>query len=79
MVPPIDYPANAVKKAILDKFFPGQADSVTLEAISEGKIIHLKHENRTADGTRDDILAAVRAATSYTNLWEILFISAQTR
>lgn len=79
MGPPIDYAANAVKKAIVAKFFPGQDDVPELEAVSSGKIISLKHEKRTAQGTRDDILAAVRAATGYANLWEILFISAQNR
>jgi len=77
MSPPIDYQANAVKKAIVDKFFPGQGDSAELEAVSSGRIISLKDDKHSAQGTRDDILAAVRAATSYSNLWEILFISAQ--
>jgi hypothetical protein len=75
MGPEIDYAANAVKKAIVDKFFPRQTEPVDLEAISTGKIIALKHDGKSAQGTRDDILAAVRAATSYSNLWEILFIA----
>ena len=42
------------------------------------KLIGLAHEGRSAEGTRDDLLAAVRAADSYPNLWEVLHATGKT-
>ncbi|MCE9548571.1 MAG: hypothetical protein K8T25_24105 [Planctomycetia bacterium] len=66
----IDYAAIAVKKAIVEKFPGTPLDE--LEAVAGDKTMALLHAGRKAEGTRDDLLAAVRLATSYDNLWEVL-------
>jgi len=66
----IDYAAVAVKKAIVEKFW--KTDLQDLEAVAGDKTIALRHQGRVAEGTRDDLLAAVRKATSFDNLWEVL-------
>jgi hypothetical protein len=66
----IDYAATAVKKSIVEKFW--QTPLPDLTVIAGDKTISIQHEGRTAEGTRDDLLASVRKATSYANLWEVL-------
>jgi len=67
----IDYAANAVKAAIVEKF--GRASELQdLVVIANEKTISLQHGENAAEGTRDDLLAAVRAADSYPRLWEVL-------
>jgi hypothetical protein len=66
----IDYAATAVRTAIVEKFWRDQLQD--LETVAGDRTILIRHDGRTAEGTRDDLLAAVRKATSYLNLWEVL-------
>ena len=66
----IDYAAVAVKKAIVEKF--SRVELQELRVIAGERTISVEHEGRIAEGTRDDLLTAVRKATSYANLWEVL-------
>jgi len=66
----IDYAATAVRKAIVEKFRKDQLQD--LEAVAGERTISIRHEGRVAEGTRDDLLAAVRKSISYENLWEVL-------
>ena len=66
----IDYAAAAVKKAIVEKF--SDVDLKNLQVMAGERTIFVEHDGRNAEGTRDNLLAAVRKATSYTDLWEVL-------
>jgi hypothetical protein len=70
MIRDIDYAATAVKKAITEKFW--KADLAELEAVAGENTIAICHREHTAEGTRDNLLAAVRKATSIDDLWEVL-------
>jgi hypothetical protein len=65
----IDYGAIAVKTAIVEKY-GRQADLQTLDVTAKERSIELRDGGHAAEGTRDDLLAAVRAADSYDSLWE---------
>ena len=65
----IDYAAIAVKKAIVEKF-GRKAELQDLDVAANDKTITIRDGARTAEGTRDDLLAAIRAADSYDALWE---------
>ncbi len=67
----IDYAAIAVRTAIVEKF-GRKADLEQLELTANENTITVHDGQRAADGTRDNLLAAVRAADSYAMLWEIL-------
>ncbi|MCX7427498.1 MAG: hypothetical protein NTW96_17950 [Planctomycetia bacterium] len=66
----IDYAAAAVKKAIVEKF--RDVELRDLQVMAGDRTIFVEHDGRSAEGTRDDLLAAVRKATGYANLWEVL-------
>ncbi len=66
----IDYAAVAVKKAIVEKFQETALEDLRTDAGERTIFIH--YAGRKAEGTRDDLLAAVRKATSFSNLWEVL-------
>jgi hypothetical protein len=66
----IDYAALAVKKAIVEKF--PRENLEDLQVIAGDKTLSVEHGNRVSEGTRDSLLAAVRQAASYDNLWELL-------
>ena len=66
----IDYAAVAVKKAIAEKF--SDIDLETLQVTAGQRTIYVEHDGRNAEGTRDDLLADIRKATDYANLWEVL-------
>jgi hypothetical protein len=67
----IDYAATAVKKAVVEKY--GKAiDLNDLDVIANERTISVRHEGRAADGTRPDLLAAVRDADDYAGMWAIL-------
>jgi hypothetical protein len=67
----IDYAATAVKAAIVEKF--GRKSELQDLVVTAGeRTILVQHDGRTAEGTRDDLLAAIRAADSYESLWEWL-------
>lgn len=67
----IDYAATAVRSAIVDKFGRG-TELADLEVAAQDRTILLAHHERRAEGTRDDLLAAVRKAGSYPQLWDLL-------
>ena len=66
----IDYAAAAVKKAIVEKFH--NVELQDLQVVAGDRTIFVDHDGRNAEGTRDDLLAAVRRAKSYADLWEVL-------
>jgi len=66
----IDYAAAAVKKAIVEKFHDVELSS--LQVMAGERTIYVEHDGRNAEGTRDHLLAAVRRATSYADLWVVL-------
>jgi len=67
----IDYAAIAVNNAIADKF-GRKCDLQDLEVTANERTITLRHGKRSGEGTRDDLLAAIRAAETYDQLWELL-------
>ena len=66
----IDYAADAVKRAILEKFGDVELDS--LQVMAGEHTIYVEHDGRNAEGARGILLAAVRRATSYDDFWEVL-------
>ena len=64
----IDYAAIAVKKAIVEKFSDEALDN--LQVMAGQRTIYVEHDGRNAEGTRDDLLAAVRRSTDYDGLWK---------
>lgn len=67
----IDYAAIAVQTALVEKF--GRKNDLQSVTVTAGEnTISVRDGERTAQGTRDNLLAAVRAADSYDRLWEIL-------
>jgi hypothetical protein len=66
----IDYAAVAVKKAIVEKFKDTALED--LQTVAGERTISIHHAGRKAEGTRGDLLTAVRKATSYANFWEVL-------
>lgn len=67
----IDYAAIAVKKAIVEKF-GRKVELQDLDVAANDRTITIRDASRVAEGTRDDLLAAIRAADSYDVLWEVL-------
>ncbi len=66
----IDYAAVTVKKAIVEKFRDTALED--LQTVAGERTISIHHAGRKAEGVRGDLLAAVRKATSYADLWEVL-------
>jgi hypothetical protein len=66
----IDYAAVAVKKAIVEEFKDTALED--LQTVAGETTISIHHAGRKAEGTRGDLLTAVRKATSYDDLWEVL-------
>ena len=66
----IDYAATAVRKAIVEKF--SDVELQDLQVMAGERTICVAFEGRNVEGTRDDLLAAVRKATSYADLWEVM-------
>ena len=64
----IDYAADAVKKAIVEKFSDVKLES--LQVTAGERTIRVEHDGQGAEGTRDALLAAVRKARSYPGLWD---------
>jgi hypothetical protein len=67
----IDYAAIAVKNALVEKYARGN-DLQDLEVIALDRTIVIQHAGRKAEGTRHDLLSAIRNADSYERLWEEL-------
>ena len=69
----IEYAATAVKTAILEKF--GRTTELEdLNVTANERTITVQQGGRTAEGTRDDLLAAVRKADNYQTLWQHLLV-----
>src|SRR5262245_33415526 len=67
----IDYAAVAVKTAIQEKF--GRASELDdLNVTANETTISVTQAEHLAEGTRDQLLAAVRKADSLERLWEVL-------
>jgi hypothetical protein len=71
MLRDIDYAATAVQRAIVEKF-GSRHDVQDLRVTANEKTISLDHAGRSGEGTRDALLAAVRKADSYEQLWEVV-------
>jgi hypothetical protein len=70
----IDYAAVAVKTAIVEKF--GRAtDLEHLEVSANERTISVTDGDRSAHGTRDKLMAEVRKAQTYDELWQGLLNS----
>jgi hypothetical protein len=67
----IDYAARAVETAIQEKF--GRHNALDdLRVIAGERTIRIEHQGHAAAGTRDHLLAAVRASADYAALWQEL-------
>jgi hypothetical protein len=70
MLRDIDYAAKAVEKAILEKF--GRQNSLDdLRVTAHEKTISVQLAEHSAEGTRDNLLAALRKAESLDDLWQL--------
>ena len=67
----IEHAAIAVKTAIVEKF-GRKCELQDLVVTAKEKTILIQHGGLAAEGTRDNLLAALRAADTYSNLWERL-------
>jgi len=67
----IDYAATAVQRAIVDRF-ERTDDLQQLVVTANENTITVCDGERSAAGTRDNLLAALRKATSYDELWQLL-------
>lgn len=67
----IDYAAVTVKTAIVEKF--GRKNTLTdLTVTANERTLSVQDGPRSAEGTRDDLLAAVRKAETYDELWHFM-------
>ncbi|HEY2840906.1 MAG TPA: hypothetical protein VGJ26_17245 [Pirellulales bacterium] len=67
----IDYAAVAVKTAIVEKF-GRKSELQDLNVTAHDKTIEIRDGRKVAQGTRDDLLAALRKSDTYEALWEEL-------
>jgi hypothetical protein len=66
----IDYAAIAVKTAVVEKY--GRTDSLeNLHVVAKEATIALTDGEHMAEGTRDNLLIALRKSGSYRNFWEL--------
>jgi hypothetical protein len=73
----IDYAATAVNTAIVEKF-GRKSDLENLSVTAGERTISIRDAEHAAEGTRDALLAAIRAADSYASLWEVLSTRGQS-
>jgi len=65
----IDYAAIAVKNAIVEKF--GRHHDLTgFDSVAGEREILISDGDNSLEGTRDSLLAAIRAAETYPDLWQ---------
>lgn len=67
----IDYAAVAVKNSLVEKF-ARQNQLEDLEVIANERTISVRQAGRVVEGTRDDLLAAIRKANIYDDFWQVL-------
>ena len=66
----IDYGAVAVKNAIVERY--GRSDSLTnLHVEAKESTILVEDGELVTEGTRDNLLIALRKSGSYENFWEL--------
>jgi len=65
----IDYAAVAVKTAIMEKF-GRKNDLGGLDVAAGERTISVRDGEHAAEGTRDALLAGIRDADSYADLWQ---------
>ena len=66
----IDYAAIAVKTAVIEKY--GRTDTLeNLRVVAKEATIALNDGKHVAEGTRDNLLIALRKSGSYQNFWEL--------
>ena len=71
MLRDIDYAAAAVQRSIAEKF--GRTHNMDqLRVTANENTITVEDSGRSGEGTRDALLAAVRKAQTYENLWQVL-------
>lgn len=70
MLRDIDYAATAVRRAIEEKF-AGCDQLSQLKVEAQAATILVEEGERRLEGSRTDLLAAVRDATSYESLWSV--------
>ena len=64
----IDYAAIAVETAIREKF-SRQNGLEDLKVTAKEKTISVTDDHNSIEGTRDDLLAAIRRVSAYADLW----------
>ena len=64
----IDYAAVAVKTAIVEKF-GRKSELQDLNVTAHDKTIEIRDGAKVAQGSRDDLLAALRKSETYEELW----------
>jgi hypothetical protein len=65
----IDYAAKAVKTALMEKF-AAKDDLSGLYVLAGERTISVRDGQAAAEGSRDDLLAAIRDASSYAEFWQ---------
>jgi hypothetical protein len=74
MLRDIDYAASAVQRAIVEKF--GKSNDVReLRVTANEKTISIDHAGRSVEGTRHALLAAIRNAQDYDELWTVVQVN----
>jgi len=66
----IDHAAVAVRAALVEKF-SRQNDLEKLEVSAGDKMIVVRDADQVAEGSRDDLLAALRKAQTYAEFWQV--------
>ncbi len=64
-----DFAAVAIKTALLDKYSKSNAME-DLELTANERTISIRHGGRAVEGTRDDLLAAIRKSETYDDFWK---------
>jgi hypothetical protein len=74
----IDYAAAAVNRAIVEKF--GRSNELQNLTLTAGEsTITVRDGEHCAEGTRDDLLAALRGSETYADFWQAFQPGAQKR
>ncbi len=72
----IDYAAAAVNRAIVEKF--GRSNELQKLTLTAGEnTITARDGDSSAEGTRDDLLAALRRSETYADFWQAVQPAAQ--
>jgi hypothetical protein len=71
MLRDIDYAATAVKTAIAEKF-GRQLELDDLIVNADDTTISIRYQGQSAKGTRHALLAAIRDAHDFSQLWQVL-------